>query len=314
MENYPGAMGKGVVAAWEKAYPGASLKQVTAAQGGDAAIAEQILRDQNAFDMLYGTGAVAGQLSYAKAIQRPTFSKIPNARYIEPHFRQQFPWGVCTDWGFTGLAYRKDLISERPQHWADLWTLAKKYPNKTIFIDYDTTAVEVALLTLGLPTDHVTTETLNRAKTQLMKLKPYLFAIETTDLYKHLLTGDCYFAVTENFEIAAAMAQNKNVALAPCPEGVTGYVEGWIPVKGTKKMNAIEHFMNFAFEPKRYASFVNTTTFPYTMPAAAPYLDKSLRDSPLIQPQEIRKIKFVPERFYGKYQPALAQVWESVKA
>ena len=74
---------------------------------------------------------------------------MPNLKGVGPEFCKAFPYGIPTDFGRTGFGYRKDLISERPTTWKELWELAAKYKGKTTMIKYDSDIQGIALRYLG---------------------------------------------------------------------------------------------------------------------------------------------------------------------
>ena len=77
------------------------------------------------------------------------FSKIPNIKNMPDRFREAYPWGIPTDYGKIGYAYRKDLVSERPTTWADFFELAPKYSGKVILLDVLEDTIGNTLISLG---------------------------------------------------------------------------------------------------------------------------------------------------------------------
>ena len=148
--NYPEWIGAHEVVAFEKANPGVKIHQVSElTSGGNAAQIVQIHQNQGSYDMALAGNTASQQLADGKLIQPVDLNNIPNIKYIPSYFRKSFPWGVPTDYGKVGLGYRKDLMTETPTSWADLWDLAPKYSGKIIFTDYDVDVISVALLKLG---------------------------------------------------------------------------------------------------------------------------------------------------------------------
>ena len=148
--NYPEWIGAHEVAAFEKANPGVKIHQVSElTSAGNAAQIVQIHQNQASYDMALAGNTASQQLNDAKLIQPVNLDNIPNIKYVPSYFRKSFPWAYRTDYGKVGLGYRKDLMTETPTSWADLWELAPKYSGKIIFTDYDVDVISVALLKLG---------------------------------------------------------------------------------------------------------------------------------------------------------------------
>ena len=126
--------------------------------------------------MSLGGPVLAAQLKKGNLLQPVDFSKIPNVKNVAKHFRDAYPWGPPTDFGKTGFGYRKDLISERPTSWADLWTLAKKYSGKVTLLDFDVDILGMALKYKGYSINSANEKELNAARDALLELKPHVQA------------------------------------------------------------------------------------------------------------------------------------------
>ena len=124
MMNYPGWMGENEVANFETANPDVTVKQVEGLTTGAAAAVTQIQQNLGSYDMSLGGLVVGGQLEAADLIQEVDKANIPNLQAVPPYFVETYGWGIPTDYGKVGFGYRKDLMSEQPESWADVWELA----------------------------------------------------------------------------------------------------------------------------------------------------------------------------------------------
>ena len=92
------------------------------------------------------------------------------------------------------------------------------------------------------------------------------------------------------------------------------YLDGWLAVKGTDKLPEVEAFMNFLLEPKNYAGFINNTGAAYVMPAAEPYIKKSITSNPSLKfdDKAVQTIEF--EKFLGEEATKIRnRAWQEVK-
>ena len=313
MMNYPDWMGKTTVADF-KAATGVSVKQVEGLTSGTSAAAAQIAQNKDSYDMSLGGPVLAAQLEAGDLLQEVNFDNIPNISNVDQHFRDSYPWGPPTDFGKTGFAYRKDLISETPTSWADFWALAKKYPGKTTMIDYDVDTMGVALLHKGYSVNSAEESEIDAARDALIEIKPDLQAFLATDFTKPLLKGTAFMASSYDYDIAAAQEENPNVVWVAPEEGMPAYLDGWLAVKGTDKLPEVEAFMNFLLEPKNYAGFINNTGAAYVMPAAEPYIKKSITSNPSLKfdDKAVQTIEF--EKFLGEEATKIRnRAWQEVK-
>ncbi|HEX5196134.1 MAG TPA: spermidine/putrescine ABC transporter substrate-binding protein [Gaiellales bacterium] len=314
--NYPEWIGAHEVAAFEKANPGVKIHQVSElTSGGNAAQIVQIHQNQGSYDMALAGNTASQQLADGKLIQPVNLANIPNIKYIPSYFRKSFPWGVPTDYGKVGLGYRKDLMTETPTSWADLWDLAPKYSGKIIFTDYDVDVISVALLKLGYDINTTDPGQLEQAKQALLDIKPHVQAFLPTNVTKPLLNGSAVMTVDYDYDLGPASHDNPNVVWVPPKEGMPAYLEGWIAIAGTDKLPEVEAFMNFHLDPKNYADFVKTTGAAYEEQAANKYLPASTVNSPAqrYDPKVIATVHW--ERYLDPASQQLRnQIWEEVQA
>jgi len=315
MMNYPGWMGAHEDTDFQKLHPAVTIKQVEGLTTGSAAAVAQIHQNAGAYDMSLGALTVCGEAEAAGLVKKVDFSKIPNISHIPDYFRTNYPWGIPTDYGRVGYGYRQDLISERPTSWADIWSLASKYSRKVVFVDFDVDVMGVALRYLGHSVNSTNAQELETAKQALLNIKPHVLAFLGTDTIKPMVQGDAVLTVDYDWDIALAQQKNSNVVWVAPEEGLPGYLEGWFPVKGTRHLDVVEAFMNYALDPKVYGNFINTTGGTYLMPDAEPYINKVIKETPSTK-YDLNAIKRVQ---WGRFlDPAAtklrSQIWEEVKA
>lgn len=313
MMNYPGWMGKTSVADF-KAETGVTVKEVEGLTSGVSAAAAQIAQNKDSYDMSLGGPVLAEQLKAGDLLEQVNFDNIPNVENVDQHFRDAYPWGPPSDFGKTGFAYRKDLISEKPTSWADFWALAKKYPKKVTMIDYDVDTLGAALLYKGYSVNATDEAEVNAARDALIEIKPNLQAFLATDFTKPLLKGTAVLASSYDYDIAAAQTKNPNIVWVAPEDGMPAYLDGWLAVKGTDKLPEVEAFMNFLLEPKNYAGFINNTGAAYVMPDAEPYIKDSIKTNPSLKydAAAVKNVEF--EKFLGAEATKIrTRAWQEVK-
>jgi spermidine/putrescine transport system substrate-binding protein len=312
--SYPDWYGPKEFAAFHAKYPGATVKDVPSGSGAAQQIAT-LAKGKGNYGLTLAGVNVAEQFQKAGLLEPFDASAVPNIKTVAPAFTKAFPYGIPTDWGRTGYGYRKDLISERPTTWKELWQLAAKYSGKTTSIKYDADVQGTALKYLGYSTNSGDKTQLDAMQKALLELKPHLKAIIDTDFSKALVSGDAYFAIDYDYDIAAAQQQNPNIVWVQPTEGVTAYLEGWIALKGTQHLPAVWALMDFHLQPKNYASFVNAMGPAYTVPDAEPYIKKSIVASKVLKytPESIKGVEFQtyvgPETTAGR-----GKLWEQFLA
>ncbi|UMP07485.1 PotD/PotF family extracellular solute-binding protein [Amycolatopsis sp. EV170708-02-1] len=211
MMNYPDWIGKDEIASFRAAFPGADVKQVSGLTSGAAQAITQIRQNLKSYDLTLAGGAAAGQIQAAGLAAKFDASQVPLLSGIPEFYRRSFPYGVPVDIGKVGFGYRKDLIDERPESWADLWQLAAAHPRKVTVLKYAEDVVSMALLRTGQSANADDEKSLAGAVDALLELKRNVRAFLPTDFSKDLITGDAVAAVSYDYDIASA--QDKNPAI-----------------------------------------------------------------------------------------------------
>jgi spermidine/putrescine transport system substrate-binding protein len=313
--TYPQWYGPKELTGFEKLHPGVTIKTAVSGVTGQAAQIAQISTNAGAYDLTLAGVPVSSQLKLAGLLEPFDEAAVPNVKLIGAPFRSAFPYGIPTDFGKTGFAYRKDLIKERPTSWADLWALAKKYSGKTTMIKYDSDIQGTALRYLGYSVNTTVKSQLTAMQNALLELKPHLQAILETDYSKALIEGTAWMAIDYDYDIATAQQSNKNIVWVPPSEGMSAYLEGWVALKGSKHLTLDWELMNYHLEPRNYASFVNFTGTAFCEQAAETYITKSIVDNPSLRydPAQLARVEF--EQYLGPEQTAYrGQLWEEFLA
>jgi spermidine/putrescine transport system substrate-binding protein len=296
-------------------HAGLTIKTAVSGTTGAAAQIAQISTNKGAFDLTLAGVPVSSQLNLAGLLAPLDAAAVPNLSLVAPEFRKALPFGIPTDFGKTGFAYRSDLIPERPTTWRELWQLAAKYSGKTTMIKYDSDIQGSALKYLGYSVNTKTQSELQAMQKALLQIKPHLKAIIETDYSKALIQGTAFMAIDYDYDIATAQQKNKHIVWVAPKEGMAAYLEGWFALKSSPHLPAVWELMNFHLEPKNYASFVNATGSAYVEPAAEPYIMKSISANPSLHYSAAQLATVEFEQYLGPTQTAYrGKLWEEFLA
>jgi spermidine/putrescine transport system substrate-binding protein len=282
--TYPGWIGKHEYSGFQKLHPQAKIHEIAYNGSSTRGLAVLVRENPSAYDFLgaVGLAAIPTLTASPSLVAKLDWSKIPNIKNIPQRFRSEYPYGVPTDYGKVGFAYRKDLMPERPTSWAELWQLAPKYSGKIIFVDAMEDVMGNTLKMLGYSGNSVVPAQITAAKNKLLEIKPHLQAILSQDVAKPITKGTAVMTMDYDFDIALSQQQEPNIEWVAPKEGLMAYLEGQVAVASSKHLAAIEAFMNFNMEPPNYADFVDTTGTAYLMPAASPLVKKTISGNPVL--------------------------------
>ena len=313
LNNYPGWVGKNELAAFAKKNPGDKVKMVTNAT---SSVAEVILQFKSGnFDVLLSDTTDSGQADAAGLLQKLDWSKIPNIKNVSANFRKAYPWGIPTDYGKVGIAYRPDIVGEKITSWHDVWRLAPKFSGRIVFINLERDCLGSTLKYLGYSSNTSDPKQIAAAKDAIIKIKPHLQAFLNTNVGQGLVNGSTAIAMDWDYDVALLKQKQPKIEWVAPREGMHAYLEGFSAPKSTDNLEQVQEFLNFALDPKQYADFVNTTGTAYTLPAATPFVKKTISASPILKPSAavLKRVEF--DHYLGaKGTQLFAQAWQEVKA
>ena len=314
LSNYPGWMGKNNLAAFHAKYPEASIKMISNATSSSAEVVLQFKSKQ--YDFLLSDTTDSGQASAADLITKIDWTKVPNIKNIAQKFRTAYPWGLPTDYGKVGIAYRPDLIGNATiTSWHDLWELIPRYSGQTVFIDLERDCMGSTCKYLGFSSNTTDAGEMGKVQDAITSVKPHLKAFLNTDVGAGLVNGSTAMAMDWDYDVALLQQKNDKIKWVLPEEGVHAYLEGFTAVQDTEKIDVIQAFLNFLAEPKQYADFVNTTGTAYMMPSATPLIEKTISQNPILVPTDEVLAKTEFDKYLGPEGSALwTQTWTAVKA
>lgn len=299
--TYPGWIGPHEVSDFEDLHPDVKIKQINGQAEGPAAQTMLMVQNPGTYDISLSALDVVGRMEEADILGDWSPTDTPNVKYVDQTWRDNFPYGVPTDAGAIGIAYRKDIVKEGIESWSDFWHLADKYSGMVVFNGQEVNAFTIALKYLGYDINTDDEAEIKEARDALIEIKPHVLAFVTTDQAKRLY-GDnpsAAMATVFNFEGDTAVREDPRIAYTAPSEGMPGYLEGWVPVAGSEHRALAMEFMNFHMEPKNYASFAKATGNASLQSAARKYLPSYLSSSPILNmpPDVLSKMEF--QRYPG---------------
>jgi spermidine/putrescine transport system substrate-binding protein len=311
--NFTGWIGKDTYKLFSEKFPGATVNEVPW-QSADDAIAKA--RDRAGdIDVLLVDGTTFPSLD-ALGVLALFGDRVPNLSNIDAEFKGN-AWDpentrfAATDYGRTGLAYRRDLVSETPTTWAEFYELMPKYKGKVGLLDYQRSVMGSILKSLGLNPSSADPADLEKVAEQLKLIKPNLLSL-AVEPGKQLASGDLAIAWADAYDVYTAQQKNPDIVWVDPTEGQVAYLEGLAVLSGPREDLACA-FVNFALEQDRYADFINTVNSAGVM-STNTAINEPLLTSPMLNPTaEVRK-RITFHAPLGEAQEAWQQVWDGFKA
>jgi len=196
---------------------------------------------------------------------------------------------ICSTylWGTTGIAYRKDLVSEPITSWSQLFHPNESLQGKILMPSEANETVGMALKALGYPMFSTNKDELKQARDLLIsqassvKLYTSVAGEPETSL---LVTGDIVALITYNSDALMLQEEEPNIAYTLPIEGGAIWIDFLCLSQHSRNPELARlflHFINIAKNAAKNAQYLHGAT---PNQAAIQLLPEELRNDPLIFP------------------------------
>ena len=274
------------------------------------------------YDLAVPTGYMVQIMAQDNLLEPIDWKKLPHvARNINPKFRRlpfdpKDRYSVAKDWGTTGFMYRTDLVKERPTTWREFVTLAKtKYSGKVTVLDGIPECIGSMLVMLGYSYNSDSRSELEKAKKELLALKPHLLAITSTEYKQLLMSGKAVMALGWNGD-GLAVAAKKPAAYVIAKEGGEFWVDSYVIPKGAKNPDAAHAWIDFVYQPKVNAQETSFTYYgsPVKTSLLKGVLDQKILGNPAVFPAPGVLKHLEPNEVTAKGTALRSRIWTEFKA
>jgi spermidine/putrescine transport system substrate-binding protein len=217
-------------------------------------------------------------------------AQVPNLKYIDSTWmdkaRDANGYALPYFWGTLGIAYRRDLVRNPPQHWTDLFVPSADLRGRVAMLSSQRELLGVALKAAGHSLNSVERSEIDAAMTLLLAQKPAVRAYQQALLNEksELVTGDVSMRMMFNGDALLLRKFNDNIDYLVPPEGTGLWVDFLTVMANAPNPKLAYAFLDFLNEPAiaaRNAAFVNFAT---PNQAAARLMPAAYRGNPSIYP------------------------------
>ena len=273
------------------------------------------------YDLIVPTGYMVQILAQEKLLQPINWSKLPTVRRnINPKFRR-LPfdrtdrWSVAKDWGTTGFMYRTDLVKERPTTWRQFVDLTKtKYSKKVTVLDGIPEVIGSMLVMLGYSYNTDDRTALDRAKKELIELKPHLRSVTSTEYKQLLIAGKIVMALGWNGD-GLAVAAKKPAAYVVPREGGEFWVDSYAVPVGAENADAAHEWIDYVYGARQNALETAYTYYgsPLRPALLRGVLAKSILENPAVFPSAATLAKLEANRISPRGTALRNRIWTEFK-
>ena len=312
--NFPGWVGKDTYTKFAAMHPKVKVNEIPIGGSENSDYLTKIKDRAGDYDLILIDGTTWPTVEAVKGFGEFA-GKVPNIANVDASFRKQpfdptdARW-AATDYGRTGIGYRKDIVKEPITSWKDFLALASKYKGRVAVLDYQRSVMGSILRMLGKPSSTVSEADIAEVVKVLKALKPNLLAI-STEVGKQLATGEIVMAFGDAYDVYSASLKEPNIGWVDPSEGQVAYIEGLAVLKGPRD-DLSRALIDFHLSKDAYADFVNTTGTAGVM-GTNELIKAELLKTPVLNPSTEVKGRIQYHQFLGEAKDIWQRGWDEFK-
>jgi putrescine transport system substrate-binding protein len=295
----------------------------------------KLLAGSSGFDIVVPTASYFERQIKAGVYLPLDKSKLPNLRYMDGLLMSKVALhdpgnahGVIYMWGTNGIGYNEKMIKAlMPNAPLDSWRMvfdpavASKVAKCGISVlDSPAEMMRAVYNYLGKDPNSQSADDLAQAEAVLLKIRPYIRNINSSEYIEALANGDICLAVGYNGDVLQARDRareaNKGVEIkyAVPKEGSILWFDMLAIPKDAPDPDSAYAFINYILTPKVIADVSNFKRYANADAQAQSLLDPSVRDDPGIYPPVAQREKLAVQLADSSDQTrAITRVWQKFK-
>jgi spermidine/putrescine transport system substrate-binding protein len=239
------------------------------------------------YDVIVPSDYMVHIMLMSNLIQPLDMKYIPNYdKYVAPLFKDPpydkpsenhgMKYSTPFQWGVTGIAVRKDKMTDPISKWSDLWNT--KYKDQIDMLDDEREDLGAALKMLGYSYNSKSQSELDAATQKLIQQKPIVRTYDNTNMKRAIASGlwltmcwngDCLMALDE---MGGTKALSMVSWVLPA-EGYGRFVDNMAIPTGANSRYAAHLFLDYCLDPKIQAELVNYIWYNSPVPDSRQYTD-----------------------------------------
>src|SRR5580658_4642442 len=295
----------------------------------------KLLAGASGFDVVVPTSSFFERQIRAGVYLTLDKSKLPNLKNMDPQLMARVAMhdpdnahGVIYMWGTNGIGYNEKTVAAlMPDAPLDSWRLvfdpavaAKIAKCGISVLDSPAEMMRAVLNYLGKDPNSQKPEDVQAAEATLLKIRPYIRNINSSEYIEALANGDLCVAVGYNGDVLQARDRardaNKGIDIkyvVPKEGSILWFDMLAIP-KDAPHPEAAYAYLNYIMEPKVIADISNFKRFANANLASQPYVLDSVKDDPAIYPPPQLREKLALQLADSPEQTrVITRMWEKFK-
>jgi putrescine transport system substrate-binding protein len=275
----------------------------------------KLLAGNTGYDVVVPSASFLETQIKAGVYQKLDKSKLPNWKNLDPEILRRLAlhdpgneYAVDHMWGTTAIGYNvKKIQAIDPKAPLDSWNMifdpkeiAKFKGCGVSVLDAPDEVIGIALAYLGKDPNSEKTEDLKAAEDLLMKIRPYIRMIHSSQYIDSLANGDICLSLGWSGDVlqaksrAADAKQGVDIALSVPKEGTIIWFDSYAIPKDAPHPDNAHAFINYMMRPEVAAANSNFVRYANGNAASLSSLDADLRNDPTVYPPKETMDKLFP--------------------
>lgn len=243
----------------------------------------------SSYDVIFPSDYMIERMIREDMLLKLDKNNIPNINNIdEKFFNLDFDlsnkYSVPYMWGTVGIIYNKTMVDDVVDSWDILWN--EKYKKQIIMLNSQRDTLAVALLKLGYSMNTRDIDQLEKAKQELIKQKPLVYAYQGDEVKDAMIGGDAALAVVWSGDAVAMIRDNPDLAYAIPKEGTNLWFDSMVIPSTAKNKEGAEAFINFMCRPDIAARNTDYIGYSTPIPKAIEMLPDDIKNSKVAYPSD----------------------------
>lgn len=291
----------------------------------------KLLAGNTGYDLVVPSAQFMERQIKAGVFQKLDKSQLKNLGNMDPSIMQRVALHDANNehavpymWGTDGIGYNVDKIKQiMPDAPLDSWALvldpkyAARFKDCAISIlDAASDIRSIVLIYLGKDPNSQSADDLKLVEEQLMKIRPYVRKINSSQYIEDLANGDLCIAVGYSGDVLQARDRAKeagkgvNVAYALPKEGSIIWFDMMVIPADAKHPRNAHLFIDYLMQPEVAANNSNAVHYPNGNLASEELINPEVKNDPSVFPSAEVKAKLSPELAVGDdYNRLLTRAW-----
>lgn len=224
-----------------------------------------------------------GFLEKVEPNQMENFKNM-DSRWIDVYWDPGRHYSIPYQWGTTSFAVDTAVYKGDIDTLQILFDPPPELAGRINMLRDVNDVLNMGLRYLGFPRCNSDPEQLKALDNLMQKSKQNWMSFNSDGAKEILVSGDAAAGMNWNGFAMRARLEKPTLRYAYPKEGITGWMDNIVVLKGAPNMENAKKFLNFMMEPQNAAALTNFARYTSGIKGVAPYLDPELVSAPEVNP------------------------------